>query len=107
MLGCILRKTVPISSKDLAGHKENLLPALEHSYEFPPDVKKLAKNYAMSKWPKMLRDWQSSVRCNLVGKDFETVKRLNPTMYHEDWTKFCESSSSESSKEISDHFRKL
>ena len=107
MLGCILRKIVPISSKDLVGHKENLLLALNRSYEFPPDVKKLAKNYAMSKWPKMLRVWKSSAHCNLVGKDFEAVKRLNPTMDHEEWTKIFESSGSESGKEVSDHFRNL
>ena len=55
----------------------------------------------------MFRDWKSSACCNLVGKDFKTVKRLNPTMDHEEWTKFCESSGSESSKEVSDHFRNL
>ena len=107
MLGCVLRKTVPIGSKDLVVHKVNLLLALNHSYEFPPDVKKLAEDYAMSKWPKISRDWKSSARCNLVGKDFKTVKRLNPTMDLEEWTKFCESSGSESSKEISDHFCNL
>lgn len=79
-----LAKTIPIGSKDLVGHKVNLLLALNHSYEFPPYVKKLAEYYAMSKWPKMLRDWKSSARCNLVGKDFETVKWLNPTMDHEE-----------------------
>ena len=97
MLGCILR-TVPTSSKDLVRHKENLLLALNRSYEFPSDVKKLGEESAMSKWPKMFRLWKSSARCNLVGKDFETIKRLNPTMDHEDWTKFCESSGSESRK---------
>ena len=107
MLGCILRKTASIGSKDFVGHKENLLLALNHCCELPPDVKKLAEDYAMSKWPKMLRDWKSSARCNLVGKDFETVKRLNPTMDHEEWMKFCESFGSESSKEINDHFCNL
>mgnify|MGYP000896334570 CR=1 FL=1 len=79
-------KNVPTSSKDLVGHKENLLLVLNCSYEIPPNVKKLDENYAMSKWPKMLRDWKSSARCNLVGKDFETAKCLNPTMDQEDWT---------------------
>ena len=53
----------------------------------------------------MFRDWKSSACCNIVGKDFETVKRLNLATDPKEWMKFCESSVSESSKEISSLFR--
>jgi hypothetical protein len=107
MLCCIWRNTIQIGCQDLAGKREKLLDALHHSYEFSPDYKEKAEKYAISKWPKMFRDWKSRANCTLKAKDFEIIKRLNPNMDPNEWKTFCESSKSKSSKEISNHFRDL
>lgn len=64
MIGCM----------DISTHKEKLLKALHQSYTFLP------KQYALSKWPKMFREWKSTAHCSLMAKDFVTLKQLNPAI---------------------------
>ena len=90
-LGCIVRETVSINTKDLRAPenealRKTLITKLHKRYTFPQPLNKKVDSLAITKMSTALSSWRSRVKRKIAaGESWEKISSKEPTLKKEDF----------------------